>query len=233
MFCSFSSLFVPNTNQAVFSSLSCALMVSVFFELSVVRLLTSVLRFAMLSSSSEMCMSLASSSARNCCICWFFSSSCIVRFSIAFLNCSPLNELSLSCWRNLFINCRFCAIVCCINCMFSRMRCCLLAPSPSLAMLTRFSASAISLKPSSISFIVDIMSLISLSFCAMICVNESRCCTSAESFFAFSCLQATMAAMHKPNNISFFIYIILFVIFLFLFHCLPPSPLFHLLARWR
>ena len=150
---------------------------------------------------------------------------------MAFLNCSPLNELSLSCWRSLFINWRFCDIVCWMNCMFSRMRCCLFAPSPSFAMLTRFSASEISLKPSSISFIVDIMSSISLSFCAMICVNESRCCTSAESPFVFSCLQATIAAIHKPTNISFFIYIAFFVIFLC--HYQPLSPLFLLLAQWR
>ena len=160
-----------------------------------------------------MWMSFASSSARSCCICWFFSSSCCARFSMARFSCSPLNELSRSCWRNLLMRSRFCFIVCWMNCMFSLMRCCLFAPSPSLAMLTLFSASEISLKPSSISFIVDIMSLISLSFWAIIWFSESRCCTSAKSAFGFSCLQATMAAIHKPNNNIFFISSIFFKFF--------------------
>ena len=205
MFCSFSSFFVPNTNHAVLSSLSWAFIVSVFLEFSAVRLLTSVFRLAMFSSSSEMWMSLASSSALSCCICWFFSSSCWARFSIVCFSDSPLNVLSRSCRRSLLMRSRFCFIVCCINCMFSRILCCLLAPSPSLAMLTRFSASDISRKPTSISFIVAIMSSISLSFCEIIWLSESRCCSRAKSVFGFSCLQATMAAIHKPINISFLI----------------------------
>ena len=179
MRCSLSSFLVPKTNHAVLSCLSWVEMVWDFCWLSSVSVVTLVLRLVMVSSSSAMWMSLVLSSARSCSSCWSFSSSCFTISSMVDLSWSPFTELSRTCWRSLLMRSRLAFILLAMNFMFSRICWALSARSPSLAIVTRFSASVISRKPCWIWLSVDIMSLISLSFWSMIFSKESICVDSA------------------------------------------------------
>ena len=103
--------------------------------------------------------------------------------SISLRSASLLTLLSRSCCFSLLMSSLFCFIVLWMNWMFSRMRCFELAPSPFWATATRFSASEIWRNPSSISWKVLIMSLISLSFWLTICFSESTLWAAAISAF--------------------------------------------------
>ena len=141
-----------------------------------------------------------------------------MRFSTVFFSSSPLYELSLSCFCSFFINSLFCFILFEMKLTFSLICWALFEPSPSLTMLTLFSASVISLSPSCISLRVPIMSLISLSRCSMIFLRLSACARDSNDWVLFLSLQPVRTnapAMTKKN--SFLIFAFFIILFLPLF----------------